>query len=143
MKLKILGLDDDPYMHNAHYRPFFTDPANGWDYFEARNPKQASEILNKESIDVIILDNSMGGEGDGLNFLGSLRRDELGLSKYKEIPVVMISSDAVQEYAFQSGATGYIDKYSYLLDDEVCNSLILALRKYEKTKDKKDLKLFY
>ena len=74
----------------------------------AGNGREALEILVNEWVDVIISDINMP-EMDGLELLARLKQDDL----YKEIPVIMIStegSDERMQEAFVCGAQGFIKK---------------------------------
>jgi two-component system chemotaxis response regulator CheY len=74
----------------------------------AGNGKEALEILVNEWVDVIISDINMP-EMNGLELLARLKQDDL----YKEIPVIMIStegSDERMQEAFACGAQGFIKK---------------------------------
>lgn len=74
----------------------------------AGNGKEALDILVHEWVDVIISDINMP-EMNGLELLSRLKRDDL----YKEIPVIMISTEGSDERikeAFSRGAQGFIKK---------------------------------
>ncbi|MHB8829322.1 MAG: response regulator [Syntrophales bacterium] len=75
---------------------------------EAGNGKEALAILADEWVDVIISDINMP-EMNGLEMLAQLKKDEL----YKQIPVIMISTEGSEERikeAFALGAGGFIKK---------------------------------
>ncbi len=75
---------------------------------EAANGREALDILAGEWVDVIISDINMP-EVNGLELLCKLRQDKL----YKEIPVIMISTEGSNERmqeAFHCGAQGFIKK---------------------------------
>lgn len=75
---------------------------------EAGNGKEALDILSEKWVDVIVSDINMP-EMNGLELLEQLKKNET----YKEIPVIMIttegSSERMQE-AFKRGASGFIKK---------------------------------
>lgn len=74
----------------------------------AGNGKEALEALAQEWVDVIISDINMP-EMNGLELLSRLKRDDL----YKEIPVIMISTEGSDERmreALEGGALGFIKK---------------------------------
>ncbi len=76
--------------------------------FTAGNGKEALEILVNEWVDVIISDINMP-EMNGLDLLARLKKDDL----YKEIPVIMISTEGSDERireTFDCGAQGFIKK---------------------------------
>jgi two-component system chemotaxis response regulator CheY len=75
---------------------------------EAGNGKEALEALTHTWVDVIISDINMP-EMNGLELLEHLKKDEL----YREIPVIMISTEGSTEKmqkAFAQGAQGFIRK---------------------------------
>jgi two-component system chemotaxis response regulator CheY len=75
---------------------------------EAGNGKEALDVLASEWVDVIISDINMPDMG-GLELLSRLKKDEL----YKQIPVIMISTEGSEERiqeAFSMGAGGFIKK---------------------------------
>ena len=75
---------------------------------QAGNGKEAMDTLVNEWVDVIISDINMP-EMSGLEMLTQLRDDDL----YKEIPVIMISTEGSDERikeAFTRGAQGFIKK---------------------------------
>jgi two-component system, chemotaxis family, chemotaxis protein CheY len=75
---------------------------------EAGNGGEALQVLAKEWVDVIISDINMP-EVNGLELLSRLKKDNL----YKEIPVIMISTEGSAERmqeALDYGARGFIKK---------------------------------
>ncbi len=75
---------------------------------EAGNGGEALQVLAEEWVDVIISDINMP-EVNGLELLARLKKDNL----YKEIPVIMISTEgsaARMQEALDCGARGFIKK---------------------------------
>lgn len=75
---------------------------------EANNGKEALETLADEWVDVIISDINMP-EMSGLELLNNLKKNDL----YKEIPVIMITTEGSNERmqeVFSCGAQGFIRK---------------------------------
>lgn len=71
-------------------------------------PVHIFDILESESIDLILLDMYMP-EIDGLNSLKQLKKHE----KYKELPVIMLTSETdekLMEECFETGAVDFINK---------------------------------
>ena len=77
-------------------------------YLEAEDGKKAFYLLETNNVDLVLLDWNMP-EMDGIGFLKRVR----AMPDYKELPVVMVTSEAgkfsVIE-ALQNGATDYIVK---------------------------------
>jgi two-component system, chemotaxis family, chemotaxis protein CheY len=105
---------------------------------QAGNGKQAMEILVNEWVDVIISDINMP-DMNGLELLTQLKLDDL----YKEIPVIMISTEGSDERikeAFDRGAQGFIKKP--FLPEELRKKLYDVIgvgHDGEYTEDKKDV----
>jgi CheY-like chemotaxis protein len=85
MNKKILDIDDDVDVLEA--RKIVLEQ-NNFDVVQATNVKVAREILQKEKIDLIILDVMMEKNSDGFNFAQWAKMDE----KLKQIPIVMATS---------------------------------------------------
>ncbi len=78
----------------------------GHEVFDATSKTKAIDILNKNSIDVILLNMFLAKENT-LNFLTNLKNNE----KFQNIPIIMISSDNDVELLTQcieSGAEDYL-----------------------------------
>jgi len=93
---------------------------------EAEDGKQALRQLESNDITIVFLDWNMPGM-DGIDFLKMVR----GMPKYKELPIVMVTSErgkfSVIE-ALQSGATDYIVKpvHEKVFKEKVQEILVLA-----------------
>lgn len=75
---------------------------------EAENVAEAMQILKNESVDFVILDWSMPG-APGISLLKKIRATE----EWKKLPVLMVTSEAEQEYimeAIKAKVSGYIIK---------------------------------
>ena len=144
MSLTILGVDDDVVIHERLYKARLTDPANGWTqatwrYHAAYTPPEAIDIMKREVIDIILLDNTITREGEGLDFLRDVRNNRIGLPHYVTIPIIMISADVVHEVAYSLGATCYMDKYSLIDSQEYYSLLVDILQKYDQDRNINDL----
>ena len=76
--------------------------------FEAGNGSDALEVLKKQSVDLVLSDINMPVM-DGLQFVEKLQN----LPQAKQIPVVMITTEASESHvvkALACGARGYIRK---------------------------------
>ena len=81
---------------------------NNLNAFMASDGKKALEILNKEKIDLVLLDLLMPGI-DGYEILDFMRSNE----KFREIPVLVLSSVQEEEEiekARKKGATEFLHK---------------------------------
>jgi two-component system alkaline phosphatase synthesis response regulator PhoP len=82
---KILDVDDD--LDVLETRRMVLEH-NGYDVVGATNIRVAQEILEKDQIDLIILDVMMDKNSDGFNFAISVKNHE----KYKRIPIIMVTA---------------------------------------------------
>lgn len=85
MKKKILDVDDD--LDVLEPRKIILEH-NNFDVVSAISIKVAKEILEKEEIDLIILDVMMEKDSDGFNFAQSIKMNE----KFKHIPIIMVTA---------------------------------------------------
>ena len=103
----ILVVDDSRIMRNI-VKNTFADMKIPFQYLEAENGARAYHLLEANEVSVVFLDWNMP-EMDGMGFLKKVR----AMPKYKELPIVMVTSEAgkfsVIE-ALQHGATDYIVK---------------------------------
>ena len=87
----------------------------GYNFDVASNPKEAFELLYKSDFDLILSDMEMP-EMNGQEFIKELKNH----SKFKDIPVVIISSYESDDFGAITGAETFIKKASfnqdYLLD---------------------------
>lgn len=111
-KFKILVVDDS-YTTRVLEKNILTNL--GYDIETAENPLEALEMLGKKSFDLIISDVEMP-EMTGLEFLEKIKTDEM----FSEIPFIIVSSLANEDYAKQAkalGAVKYIVKGDFSQDD--------------------------
>ena len=90
---KILIVDDDPVIRN-YLDNLLKD--NGYETALAEDAKQALELVNSQTFDLITLDLEMPGEW-GSRFFSRLDRDK----KKKNIPVIVISGMSGNKYAIR------------------------------------------
>lgn len=85
MNKKILVVDDD--VDVLETRKIVLEH-NNFDVVTATNIKVAEEILNKDSINLIILDVMMEKDSDGFNFAQFVKGDE----RFKSIPIILATA---------------------------------------------------
>jgi len=80
----------------------------GFVFFGAGTTAEAEKILEKEKIDLILLDLALPGE-DGLTFCRRIKAQE----RYRELPVLAFSAfprQVYEEKAIEAGCVAYLDK---------------------------------
>ena len=85
MSYKILVVDDDVDVLDS--RKIVLEH-NNYEVFTATNIQVADEILNKEKIDLIILDVMMENDSDGFNFAQQVKTDE----RFSKIPIILATA---------------------------------------------------
>lgn len=103
----VLVVDDSRIMRNI-VKNTFTTLNIPCDFVEAGNGKEALFQLEKNRIDLILLDWNMP-ELSGLDFLKQVR----AMEAYKSLPIIMVTSEAARYNvieALKNGATDYIIK---------------------------------
>ena len=85
MRHKILVVDDD--IDVLETRKIVLEH-NNYEVVTATNVKVAEEILNKNGIDLIILDVMMENDSDGFNFAQKLKNSE----KFRKIPIILATA---------------------------------------------------
>lgn len=108
MSFNVLIVDDSNAMRAVIKKIIAMSGFKMDECWEAGSGKEALETLSHAWVDVIISDINMP-EMNGLELVGRLKRDEL----YKEIPVIMVSTEGSAERmreAFVRGAQGFIKK---------------------------------
>lgn len=116
--LSILVVDDHAIVREGLKRILEGSPAD-WRTVEASTGLQALEILQRQPVDVAVVDLSM----PGMSGLELLRRAR---SEFPRLPVLILSMHAEEQYALralQAGANGYITK------DSASSELAAAVRK--------------
>ena len=104
MKGKILVIDDDASIRNLYKKALTKE---GYEIILSSDGKEGIDILEKENVDIIILDLQMPGM-DGFQFLSTIKE------KMEELPVIIISTgfgtieNAVK--AIRMGASDFIVK---------------------------------
>lgn len=85
MKKKILDVDDDLDVLEARRMVL---EHNNYEVIQATNISVAQEVVETESIDLIILDVMMQKDTDGFNFAQFIKMNQ----KLKHIPIIMITA---------------------------------------------------
>ncbi|HWR97816.1 MAG TPA: response regulator [Candidatus Methanoperedens sp.] len=117
---RVLAVEDEPD-HLMAVELLFRGEAD-IEFFGAGTTTEADEILQREPIDLILLDLALPGE-DGLAFCKRLKTQE----RYRALPVIAFSAFPRQIYesrAREAGCTDYFDKPFHPRD------LITAVRKH-------------
>lgn len=87
------------------------EEANHQTYWE-RQAESAREVLQQQSVELILLDIMLPGDIDGYQFLSELKASE----KYRAIPVIMMSNFGQaneRDQAMQLGAIDYLIKANF------------------------------
>mgnify|MGYP006283563957 CR=1 FL=1 len=106
--MKILVIDDSGVMRRIHRNTLQEHKIEEGDIIEASDGQEALEIAEQQDITLFLVDWNMP-KVDGLKLVQKLR----GMEKYKEVPIVMITSEAAKYNvveAIQAGVTNYIVK---------------------------------
>lgn len=125
---KILFVDDEQFVLDGLSR-LLREYRNQWELRPALNGKEALEIVNNETIDMIISDVRMP-EMNGLELLERLQADE----KTKSIPVVVLTGDQERSLKRQALDLGAVDLLNKPINKEDLVSRIdnvLKLKKYQ------------
>jgi len=85
MKKKIMIVDDDLDVLESTK---IVLEHSGFDTVTATNVKVAEEILNKEKLDLILLDVMMEKDSDGFNFAQFVKMNE----RFKHIPIILVTA---------------------------------------------------
>jgi len=103
--MKILSVDDSAIIRRIIRG---TVDVLGYEFLEACNGQEALDILNKEKVDLVILDWNMPVL-DGFSTLIRIRENP----DFKDIPVIMVTTEAEKTNiirAIQAGAQHYFTK---------------------------------
>ena len=102
--ISLLSVDDNDF--NQEFVVAVFDDYSNINIFQAGNGKEALAVLDKEVIDIILLDLMMP-EMDGFETLKKLK----GSLEYKSIPVVVVTSkEDEKRTTYQMGADDFISK---------------------------------
>lgn len=110
-KKKVLVVEDNP----ADQELFKYFLMGLYDYVFAVSVSEAKAVLNKTSIDLVLLDIALIGNEDGLDLVRSLRKDE----KFKNIPVVVVTAHAYigdKKKCLKAGCNAYLSKPAKQVD---------------------------
>ena len=133
MNSKVLIVDDTLFNRRI-MRDILQKHVDGGVFFEAENGKKALEIMDQESIDLIILDLMMPVM-DGFSFLLEIKANE----QQKDIPVIVFSSadeiESIQK-ALEMGVYDYVTRPLSKEQTDVVLPLKVrnALKSYEQNK---------
>ena len=107
--IKILVVDDSRIMQNILKNSF--DEKEAWgktEFLTASDGEEALKLMDENTIDILLLDWNMP-KLDGLSVLKKIRQTD----KYKQLPVIMITSEAAKYNvieALKAGVSDYIIK---------------------------------
>ena len=107
MPIVIMIVDDSRIMRNT-VKGVFTGIAANCKFVEAKDGEEALEMLEAETIHLILLDWNMP-KLSGIDFLKQVR----AMEKYKDLPIIMVTSEAAKFNvieALKNGAADYITK---------------------------------
>jgi DNA-binding NarL/FixJ family response regulator len=105
--IKILIVDDHPIIRSG-LKQIIADEYDMKVVFEAENANVMFDFIEKESVDIIILDISMPG-------MSGIEAMEILSRSYKNIPVLVLSGMPEKQYGLRIlkiGASGYLHKES-------------------------------
>jgi two-component system chemotaxis response regulator CheY len=105
--ITVLIVDDSRIMRNTVKAALTVMNVSGV-YLEADNGEDALQVLEDNSIDLVLLDWNMP-KLSGIDFLKHVRSVE----KYKKLPIIMVTSESAKFNvieAIKNGATDYITK---------------------------------
>ena len=103
----VLVVDDSKIMRNI-VKNSFSAMNIPCQFFEAGNGAEALHVLSEQKVDIVFLDWNMPMLS-GLDFLKKIR----GMDEYKNLPVVMITSEAAKYNVIEAvkhGVTAYLIK---------------------------------
>lgn len=108
MAFNILIVDDSLSIRTVIKKIIHLSGFNIEACYEAKNGREALEVLSHHWVDVILSDINMP-EMNGIEFLQELKKDDL----YKQIPVIFVTTEGSKErieQATQAGAGGFLKK---------------------------------
>lgn len=106
--MKILVVDDSRIMRNIVKNCVSGGQLPSSEFFEAADGKQALEIIEKEQLDLVLLDWNMPNL-NGIELVKLLR----GKERFKLLPIIMITSEAAKYNvieAVKAGVNDYVIK---------------------------------
>lgn len=106
--MKILVIEDSGVMRRIHRNTLLENHINEDDIIDAKDGSEALEIADQQKIDLFLVDWNMP-KLNGLTLVKYLR----SMEKYRETPVIMITSEAAKYNvmeAIEAGVTNYIVK---------------------------------
>jgi DNA-binding NarL/FixJ family response regulator len=101
-----IAIVDDHAVVRAGLRQYFAEQIDFSVVAEARNGREALDIVRKGGVDVVLLDISMPDQS-GVDALAAIR------ARAPELPVLILSGYAEEHYAttlLRQGASGYLNK---------------------------------
>jgi two-component system invasion response regulator UvrY len=116
--LRILVVDDHEIMREGLLR-ILADADEQWHTTASGNGHEALDVLNRQQIDLAIVDLAMPGMG-GLDLIKRIRAD------HSDVAIMVLTMYAQEQYAlraFRAGAKGYVTK------DVAGVELVTAVRK--------------
>ncbi len=116
-KTRILVVDDHPVVRKG-LTLLINSESDLMVCAEAENAAQALEVLEKESVDIAVVDISLNGT-NGIQLTEKIK------SKYPDLPVLILTihDEAVYaKHALEAGAKGYVNKR------EAAETVIAAIR---------------
>lgn len=101
----VLYVEDNPDNRNLIRRVLSAD---GYDMIEASKAEQAFEKLEKENIDLILMDINMP-DMDGYTLTAKIKQIE----RFSKIPIIAVTANVMRgdrEKSLEAGCDGYIQK---------------------------------
>lgn len=102
--MKILIVDDSRIMRNIVKNSLLKVPNKNYEFVEADNGIDAFNILEKEHIDLLLVDWNMP-HLNGLDLIKELR----ALKKHSGLPIIMITSEAAKYNVIEAVKAGVND----------------------------------
>lgn len=106
--MRILIVDDSAVMRRIHKNTLLENGIDERSLIEAKDGEEALKFAIEEEITLFLVDWNMP-KLNGINFVKEIR----GYNKYKETPMIMITSEAAKYNvieAIQAGVTNYVVK---------------------------------
>lgn len=100
---KVLIVEDDP-SNQTLFKLFLKNEP--YDLIPAYSTQEAISLLESESVDVILIDLNLEGDGDGADLVRNIKK----LPDYQSVPVFVVSGLDEQQFA-EFGIKNQIDGY--------------------------------